>query len=180
MSWFENMEHDPGQTGAHLASQRPDLTHFLRKGGETKAVKDVFLIWKWNIMGLFCFPNRALVIQWMYSDGRRWMVSCELLKLLLCWQFFTIRSPGPPGAFPSCSTVDSREGGDILRHIPLRLCSLHPLVLFSFHLWNPRCYDVTKHHSERLQRRAHAVQGLWCTYKPYSQEKALCFAVKSY
>lgn len=50
--------------------------------------------------------------------------------LLLRWQFFTIRSLSPPGVVPSCSTVDSREGGDILRHIPPRLCSLHPLVFF--------------------------------------------------
>lgn len=93
------------------------------------------------------------------SAGNGWCnASCSFAPLAV----FMIRSLSPPGIIPSCSAVDSREGGDILRHIPPRLCSLHSIFFFFF-IYSPHSYVVKWHHASWLQSRTHAVQGLWCT-----------------
>lgn len=137
MRWSDNMEHNPGVSWPH----KELIWHTFSEGGTNKSRKGCISHLEKNKpthCGIcFVYQTVLFVIQWTHGEARRWMVSCELLELLLCRQFFTIRSPSPPGVVPSCYTVDSREGGDILRHIPPRLCSLHPLVFFFFSYMKP-------------------------------------------
>ncbi|KAF0039531.1 hypothetical protein F2P81_007766 [Scophthalmus maximus] len=92
---------------------------------------------------------------------------------------FMIRSLQPPGSvhpsIPSCSAVDSCEGGDILRHKPAGCCSLDPI--FPFYIFNPVLSGYIKLHDFRPARLLRLDSGVQLILIPIA--KALRCIVRS-